>query len=308
MPEVIVHGGAGTWSNYDDDRVLSGIEKALTEGFTTLVRTQSPELAVVRAVSQLEDNPLFNAGTGSCLNLKGEVEMDACIVDGKTGEVGGVTGIQDVKNPIQVAQDVKDKTDHLLLSGRGALDFARVHGHVSHDCATESAQEQYEERMDQLDRESGETARNNAELLDHPDLRGNTVGAVARNSEGELAAATSTGGVLLQLRGRVGDTPVPGAGTYASGTTASSATGPGEYILREMTTRSFDREIKGGSECQHSGEKVIQTISRRYDESTGIIGIDSKGKRAIYHETKRMPYGVKTKEESVLELAMSDGR
>ena len=165
----------------------------------------------------LEDNPIFNAGTGAVLNFDGFCELDACVMESRDSRVGAVSGLQRVRNPVLVARKVMEETDHVMLTGDGAQRFARVMGFPDHDPVTPERRADWFDKRNRIDEVLGARALKMRRFLkEHPEYAGGTVGAAAVDASGVLAAATSTGGVTLKMVGRVGDSPVPGAGNYAS--------------------------------------------------------------------------------------------
>src|SRR5262245_30602453 len=234
-PLVAVHGGAGALSRRrspdEEAEARRALGEALAAGLAKL-RGGSALDAVVEAVAVLEDHPLFNAGRGSALSARGKVEMDAAVMDGATRGAGGVTCVRTVRNPVRLARLVLERTPHVLLAGPGAEAFARAQGfkRMARDWFVVPAQRKALRRARRKARREAASGHG-------------TVGAVARDAEGHLAAATSTGGVVRKLAGRVGDTPVAGAGTWADDATcAVSATGPGEAFLRS----AFAHEVDAG--------------------------------------------------------------
>jgi len=234
MFAIAIHGGAGTLSRKNmspaqENDYIAGLGAALDAGHAVLAGGASSLDATVAAVRVLEDNPLFNAGRGAVLNADGTAELDASVMDGRTLGAGAVTGLQHVRNPIELARLVMDKSPHVMLVGAGAEEFARLQGveMVSNEYFRTPA------RQHQLERSlRGHVAREN-ELEAF-----GTVGAVALDSAGNVAAATSTGGMTGKRWGRVGDSPVIGAGTYANNAgCAVSATGHGEYFIRAPRSR-----------------------------------------------------------------------
>jgi beta-aspartyl-peptidase (threonine type) len=230
---LAIHGGAGTMSPElmtpaIERDVRAGLERALDAGRAILQRAGSSLDAVAAAVRVLEDDPLFNAGRGAVFTSAGTHEMDAAIMDGKSLAAGAVGSVQRIKNPIDLARAVMDKSPHILLAGNGAEDFARELG-------LEIVDAKYfytEQRWQALERVRD--AQMKSAALSDEDRHG-TVGAVALDQAGDLAAATSTGGYTNKWPGRIGDTPIIGAGTYANNRTcAVSATGDGEFFIRAV--------------------------------------------------------------------------
>lgn len=294
---IIVHGGAGTATMTDAPGVLAGLRRAIEAGRICLQTTGSAFEAVLAAAVVLEDDPLFNAGTGSCLNAAGEVEMDACIMRGGDLAAGAVGALRRVRNPICVAADVMHHTDHVLLVGEGALRFARALGHSDADPRTPTRMAAFEQ-MRLL-------AGRNRELLDrHPELVFGTIGAVALDRNGHLAAATSTEGVAFKMPGRVGDSAIPGAGAYADAFAAASATGRGELMLRTLLTKAFCDAVREGLDAPSAATKLLDAMAVSVGSEVGLIGLDVRGGRAIVHRTAAMPHAWWQTGESVVRAAM----
>ena len=240
---------------------------------------------------RLEDNPIFNAGTGAVLNYDGFCELDACVMESTQARVGAVSGLQRVKNPILVARKVMEETDHALLTGEGALRFARAMGFGDHDPITPDRQADWRDKRAKLLADAGErTLRMRQFLKLHPEYAGGTVGAAAVDSRGVLAAATSTGGVTLKLAGRVGDSPIPGAGNYACAHLAASATGTGEFVLRSLATRAMAERVERGMALAPAMEDVLSLLGRDYDADVGLISVDAGGTPVARHRTPDMPH------------------
>ncbi|WP_457741564.1 isoaspartyl peptidase/L-asparaginase family protein [Thermococcus sp.] len=292
MTTIIVHGGAGTIKKEERiQKVIEGVREAVLAGWRELRRGSALD-AVEEAVKALEDNPLFNAGTGSVLTLDGRVEMDAAIMRGKTLEAGAVAGIWGVKNPISVARKVMEKTDHVLLIGEGAVKFARLLGFEEYDPTTEERLKQWEELRKKLI-EKGETRhwkKLNELIKEYPEVLRSTVGAVAFDGE-EVVAGTSTGGVFLKMFGRVGDTPIIGGGTYANEVAGASCTGLGEVAIKLALAKSATDFVRLGLDAQAASEAAISLATKYFGRDTmGIIMVDSKGNVGFAKNTKHMSY------------------
>ncbi len=257
------------------------IEKRVDEYAQIAFQERSALDAVVKAVVLMEDDLLFNAGTGSNLRIDGSIQMDAAVM--VPGDFGAVINIEYVKNPILVARDVMLKSPHLILSGDGAIKFARKMGHGYYDPTTEKARERREKVIRKL--ENGEMPQ-----YYHPEFfkefLGDTVGAVARIN-GEFAAAVSTGGTSLTLRGRVGDSPIIGAGIYCGERGAVVATGIGEEIIRRMLSfRIYERMGKGPLQ-----DICREEIERFGKIPVGVIAINEEEECAVSNLT--MPYAIR---------------
>ena len=276
MAVILVHGGAGGWTESERDGAVRGVARAATAGWAVLERGGSALDAVAAAVGALEDDPLFNAGTGSVLNAAGEVEMDAGIMAGETLASGGVACLRRVRNPVLVARRVMEATDCVLLAGDAAMRFAREQGFSEHDPVTAHRRAQWE-----------------AAMCTHAP---GTVGAVALDGLGRLAAATSTGGREMKPVGRVGDSPVPGAGNYANAHAAVSATGLGELMLRTVTAKAIAERVERGESAQAATSTVLAEIQRRFGTPIGAICLDATGGIGVVHGAPAMPHAFRTSE------------
>ena len=291
---LIVHGGAGSWRPGSDDDAIRGTTAAVVAGRKILEAGGSALDAAIAASVVLEDNPIFNAGTGAVLNFDGFVEFDACVMLSDVSQIGAVSGLQRVKNPILVARQVMTETDHVMLTGDGATRFARVMGHADYDPITPERRADWQDKKAKLDVAVGANGRGAMKirnfLKSHPEYAGGTIGAVALDAHGVLCACTSTGGVTMKLVGRVGDTPLPGCGTYASKFAAASATGTGEYVIRSLATRQISDNVEKGMSLEASIGAVLDALGRDFDADVGFIGIDAKGNAVGAHRTPHMPH------------------
>jgi beta-aspartyl-peptidase (threonine type) len=288
---LIAHGGAGSWRPGTDAEATAGMRAAVAEGRRILASGGSALDAVCATVVALEDNPIFNAGTGAVLNVDGFCELDASVMESREQRFGAVCGLQRVKNPILVARKVMEETDHVMLSGEGALRFARVMGFADHDPVTPARRADWREKRDSVGNAPGKhIQRMHRFLKDHPEYAGGTVGAVAVDAAGVLAAATSTGGVTLKMVGRVGDSPVPGAGNYASPRVAASATGTGEFVLRTLATRAIAESVEHGANLDEAVRAMLDQLGRQFDADVGFIAVDRNGTTVAGHRTPAMPH------------------
>ena len=293
----MVHGGAGALdhlkSSKDQVRYLESIRVILEYGRDILSIDGSALEAVESCASLLEDEPLFNAGCGSVLNEDGKVEMDAAIMDGRDLSAGSVAGIQNIANPILLARVVMARSEHVMLIGEGAVRFAE-------HCGMERVPDQYfftEERVKQFKEAhaKGDIVLDHDEVVAHFEdgQKYGTTGAIARDVFGNLAAATSTGGIVNKRMGRVGDSPIIGAGVYADNETcAVSATGYGEDFLRTVLSKTIADFI----EFQHcnadrAAKYGIDYLVRKVKGRGGIIVIDQAGNCAGRFTTKKMIHG-----------------
>jgi beta-aspartyl-peptidase (threonine type) len=291
---LIVHGGAGAWRPGSDDDAIAGTTAAVAAGRKILEAGGSALDAACAAAVVLEDNPIFNAGTGAVLNFDGFVELDACVMLSDKNQIGSVSGLQRVKNPILVARQVMEVTDHVMLTGEGAQRFARVMGHVDHDPITAARHADWQEKKKTLEVGVGTAGKGAMKIREflrsHPEYAGGTIGAVALDANGVLCACTSTGGVTMKMVGRVGDTPLPGCGTYASKLAASSATGTGEYVIRALACRQISDNVEKGMSLKAAIDAVLDGLGRDFDADVGFIGIDAQGNAVGAHRTPHMPH------------------
>jgi beta-aspartyl-peptidase (threonine type) len=257
--------------------------------------------AVCATVVALEDNPIFNAGTGAVLNFDGYCELDACVMVSRQETAGAVCALQRVKNPVLVARKVMEETDHVMLAGEGAQRFARAMGFPDHDPVTPQRAADWREKKAHLAEVLGKHSLKMRRFLeDHPEYAGGTVGAAAVDASGVLAAATSTGGVTLKLVGRVGDSPIPGAGNYASPYAAASATGTGEYVMRALATRAISEAVERGATLAKAVGAVLDRLGRDYDADVGFVAVDASGNAVGAHRTRDMPHAFFTAEGEVV--------
>ncbi len=279
MISIAVHGGAGPDSEFIQRNQLgytSSLAFALNAGYDILKRGGTALDAVEQTVRLMEDNPLFNAGRGAALTIKGDVEMDASIMDGSTLRAGAVSIVRNVKNPITLARTIMDRTSHVYLSGDGAREFAKDHS---------------------LELESDDYFITEHRVEEHH----GTVGAVALDQAGNLAAATSTGGTSNSLNGRVGDSCIIGAGCYANNASCSvSGTGEGELLIRNVIAHSiaFYMELTHCS-VQEACDHVIHERNNYSDGDIGVIAVDAKGNIGLSFNSERMHRAWKMNEDEI---------
>jgi len=291
---LAVHGGAGVierseMSGQTENDYRAAIAAALRAGYAVLAQGGSSVDAVVAAVSVFEDDPLFNAGRGAALTADGTAELDAAVMDGATLRAGAVTLVTTVKNPVQLARLVMTKSRHVMLAAHGAETLAREHG------LPLVAPEHFvtERRRLALDRIQTMLAASSAGRLTESDKHG-TVGAVARDAYGNLAAATSTGGRNNKLPGRIGDSPILGAGTYANNATAAvSCTGEGEHFMRTVAAHTLSAlmELKDVG-IEEAARCVIHERLKAAGGRGGLIALDAAGRVAMPFSTPGMYRGV----------------
>jgi beta-aspartyl-peptidase (threonine type) len=266
------------------------LKRAYTVGFLTLKNGGKATEAVIEAIKILEDCPLFNAGKGSVFANSGAIEMDAAIMEGKKLKAGAVAGVPFVKNPICLAQAVMTRSKHVLLSASGALEFAKQHGLALEEQSYFEEEERYQQFQQALARDRVSLDHDQPE----PDKYG-TVGAVALDKKGNLAAGTSTGGMVNKKYGRIGDSPLIGIGTYANNKScAISCTGHGEYFMRAVVAHQVSSRIlyKGESLEQAAGD-VINNQLKTMGGRGGLIGIDRQGNITMPFNTRGMYRGFK---------------
>jgi beta-aspartyl-peptidase (threonine type) len=298
---LAIHGGAPrtifSYSPLERQRRHAAFVSALDSGRAILARGGSGLDAVEVAVRILEDAPDFNAGVGSTLTHDGTAELDASIMDGREKRAGAVAGLRRVRNPILLARAVMEKSVHVFLMGGGAEEFAAKHGLELVEPAHFVTERQIEELRKIVARESSRPA----------EMCG-TVGAVALDRNGNLAAATSTGGITNKRYGRVGDSPVIGAGTFAeNGVCAVSATGWGEYFIRSASAYDVCARVKyAGVSLETAAERVIAEVDRLGGYG-GLIAVDGLGRIAMTHSTARMPRGYVTADTHAIILLQDDG-
>jgi beta-aspartyl-peptidase (threonine type) len=301
---IVVHGGAGVINRAEmtlerEAHYRAGLEAARDAGYAVLESGGTSLDAVTAAVRTLENDPQFNAGIGAVLNRNGEAELDASIMDGKTLQAGAVAGIMHVRNPIELARAVMEKSPHVMLAGRGAEEFALKQGFAfvpNEYFRTDARRRQLERAQEEEAKKKPGTSSSNANphSLEReaarpvaslapppepfPDTRG-TVGAVALDRNGNLAAATSTGGMTNKLPGRIGDSPLIGAGTYANNAScAVSATGDGEYFIRAVVAHDVCALVEYK---RVTLEAAVRTVIHEKIEGMratgGVIALDTGG-------------------------------
>ena len=292
-PVIVVHGGAGAINPERNQPVMEGIKRAANKGFDVLKRGGTAVDGVMEAVMVMENDGSFNAGYGSGLNIDKDVEMDASIMDGKTLQAGAVALLKDVKNPVRLARIVMEKTDHVFIAGEGAEKLATLFKLERVNPVTELRLKYYEDQKKRLLAGQYELPKLAKLIEEYPELLGSdTVGAVALDKEGNLAAATSTGGFPLKLPGRIGDSPLIGCGNYADNESgACSATGVGVIAIRLVLAKTVCSYIEGGKTPQEAAEKAIKLVNRRMPigyNSMGLIAIDVQGRIGAAHNSPNL--------------------
>lgn len=292
---LVIHGGAGTITRNNmtadmEAAYTAALQNALKKGYAILQAGSSSLDAVEACIRMLEDDSLFNAGKGAVFTHDGSNELDASVMDGKTLAAGAVAGVRTVRNPITLARAVMEKSPHVMMAGRGAEQFAKEAGIEIVDTAYFRTEKSWKGLQRALQQDS-------LKALANPDTKFGTVGCVALDKQGNLAAGTSTGGMTNKKFGRIGDSPVIGAGTYANNNTvAVSGTGWGEFYIRNVVAYDLSAlmEYKGLS-VQEAGKTVIKKVGD-LGGNGGLIALDKNGNMAMPFNTEGMYRGSMTKD------------
>ncbi len=309
---LVIHGGAGTIlkENMSPEKEMAyrtKLTEALEEGYRILQEGKSSIDAVQKAINIMEDSPLFNAGKGAVFTHNGKNEMDASIMNGGNRKAGAVAGVTTVKNPIDAARAVMEQSEHVMLSGRGANQFAKKTGCSIVDTAYFFTQKRWDYLQHVLSNKTSQSAQlNNTQNTSKKpnwatlDKKFGTVGCVALDKKGNLAAGTSTGGMTNKKYGRIGDSPIIGAGTYCNNLTAGiSATGWGEYYIREVAAHRVSDliELKNMT-LEQAVQQTLKEIAEMGGNG-GMIGLNTKGEYTMQFNTKGMYRGVIDKDGNV---------
>jgi beta-aspartyl-peptidase (threonine type) len=291
---IVVHGGAGTIAPDRAEITQAGCKEAALVGWTVLQAGGSSLDAVEVAVRALEDNPNYNAGTGACLTSDGRIELDAGIMVGEGLHVGAVANVELIKNPISLARKVMD-TPHVLLVGRGARAFALEHGFALcnlEDLVTERQHLRWQERQsgDAAAEEEPRYHRREVNITPGREDKHGTVGAVAIDSSGILAAATSTGGIPNKYPGRVGDSPLVGCGFYADDHAAVSCTGDGEDFIRLLIAKRAADFVASGVTARDAAEAAIAVLGAKSEGAGGLIVVDRLGNVGFAWNSENMAH------------------
>jgi beta-aspartyl-peptidase (threonine type) len=283
---IAIHGGAGTITRAEmtperEQAYREKLEQAVRSGYAVLQDGHSSVLAVQAAINVLEDSPLFNAGKGAVFNAAGQNELDASVMDGSNLQAGAVAAVHRIRNPIDLAIEVMNHSKHVMMMGDGAEEFARERGLTF----VEPSYFRTEHRWQQLQKKQAEETAG----IDRPQDFFSTVGAVARDSRGNLAAGTSTGGMTNKRFGRVGDSPIIGAGTYANNDgCAVSATGHGEFFIRFVVAYEICRRVADGASVAEAGDAMIHEVLQAAGATGGVIIMGPEGAVAMPHNTPGM--------------------
>ncbi|MCP4045576.1 MAG: isoaspartyl peptidase/L-asparaginase [Gammaproteobacteria bacterium] len=293
---IVIHGGAGTltkarMTDAKEAEIRAALEASVKAGHRELLKGAPGTEAVRVAINVMEESPLFNAGKGAVYNAAGDHEMDASIMEGKGLNAGAVASVSHIRNPIDLALKVMNESEHVMLMGEGAEEFARQHGFDMMDPAwfgTEFRRQQLQ-RIKAKEIAESETTQAETEKEDQQDRWFSTVGAVALDCHGNLAAGTSTGGTSNKRWGRVGDSPIIGAGTYASNNgCAVSATGNGEYFIRHVVAYNICNRVELGTSVADAADTVVNDILVKAKGEGGAIAIDRAGNIATPFNSEGM--------------------
>ena len=288
---IAIHGGSGTiekggFSAEREAEVRATLERAVRTGHEILTAGGSSLDAVTRAITLLEDSPHFNAGRGAVFNAEGKNELDASIMEGANLNAGAVAAVHNVRNPVLLARKVMTDSVHVMLMGEGAEAFAREHGIAFED----DAYFHTDYRWQQLQKAKASNRPDASYLSETPDRWFSTVGAVALDRDGNLAAGTSTGGMTNKQWGRVGDSPIIGAGTYADNRScAVSATGHGEYFIRATVARDICARVQySDASLAEAADQVVRQQLSAMGGDGGVIALDPQGNIALTFNTSGM--------------------
>jgi beta-aspartyl-peptidase (threonine type) len=297
-PVLVVHGGAGVirkdLTPEKEKLVRADLETALNAGYVVLKRGGSSLDAVVASIVVLEDSPRFNAGKGAVFTHDGRNELDAAIMDGATLRAGAVAGVERVKNPVMLARAVMDKSPHVMLSGSGAEAFAKTVGIELVDPSYFRTDERWKQLQDALKKDAASATPTAIAPTggDDPSKHHGTVGAVALDVQGHLAAATSTGGMNDKRWGRIGDSPIIGAGTYANAHCAVSATGWGEFYIRATAAHDICARVEyAKTPIADAARTVVMDVIPKMGGDGGVIALDAEGNVALPFNTDGMYRG-----------------
>jgi len=279
-PAIVIHGGAGTitrasLTDEQEASIRAALKESVQAGYQALLDGASSTDAVVAAINVMENSPLFNAGKGAVFNADGKNEMDASIMEGAGLNAGAVASVAHIRNPIDLALKVMTDSEHVMLMGEGAEEFARQQGFEMED----PAYFRTDFRWQQLQRiKAKEAAKQQVTTDDQHDQWFSTVGAVALDQQGNLAAGTSTGGTSNKRWGRVGDSPIIGAGTYANNNScAVSATGHGEFFIRYVVAYNICNRVELDTPLAEAANTVVNDILVKAKGEGGVIAMDSAG-------------------------------
>ena len=298
---MVIHGGAGTIARADmteekEAEIRATLKASVETGHEVLLAGGTSTDAVIAAINVMEDSPLFNAGNGAVFNAAGKHEMDASIMEGAGLNAGAVASVSQIKNPINLASRVMTDSEHVMLMGDGAEEFARQQGFEMMDPAYFYTDFRWQQ-LQRIQAKEGLKA-------DQQDQWFSTVGAVALDKHGDLAAGTSTGGTSNKRWGRVGDSPVIGAGTYANNNScAVSATGHGEYFIRYVVAYNICNRVELGTSLKEAADTVVNDILVKASGEGGVIAMDRQGNIATPFNSEGM-YRASIDTEGVMKISI----
>lgn len=292
---IAIHGGAGTidknkFTPEKEAAYRAKLQEAVEAGYKVLENGGESLTAVTTAINILENSPFFNAGVGAVYTYDGHHELDASIMDGRDRQAGAVAGVKHIKNPIDLARLVMEESVHVMLSGNGAEQFAKKNGMSLVNNSVFDTEHRYK-ALERAKKKLNKTENYQANHRVLPEqYKMGTVGAVALDKHGNLAAGTSTGGMTAKRFGRIGDSPVIGAGTFADNRScAVSATGHGEYFIRYSVASDICARVQyQGKTIQQAGDEVIHDVLKPIGGTGGVIIVDSKGNISLPFNTKGM--------------------
>ncbi len=303
-PAIAVHGGAGEWHPERQRQGIKGVEKAVNAGYELLTHDGTAIDAVEAAVMTMEDDEVFNAGLGSSLSLDRTIQMEASIMDGRNLSAGATALLTEIKNPIRLARVIMERTDHIFIVGRGAEELAKIYNLEHRNPITKLRERYWQELRTKIEKEELDYLPKLCKLLKtYPDLfKLDTVGAAATDKEGNVAAATSTGGLSFKIPGRIGDSPLIGCGNYADNKSgACSATGIGEIAIRLVLAKNACDLIRSGQTPQDAAENSIKEVNHRIQSTTnqmGLIAIDTNGRIGAAQNSRHMCWAYMTRKIS----------
>ncbi len=300
MIKIVAHGGAGTIPDEFKQKYSQGIREATKIGYELLEHGSSALDAVEATVEYLEENPTFNAGRGSVLTIEEKFEMDAMIMDGSNLRIGGVMGLENFLHPISISRAILEHDKHIFYAGAGAERVARKYGFQPVN-PTELLTERTKERIKKFK----ESKLNDVTTFD-PERRDKfgTVGAVALDEKGNLASATSTGGILGKEPGRIGDTPIPGAGTYADKNIAISATGTGEFIIRSSLAYRITNYYEKNQSIYQATLQSLTDMKKLVSGQAGVIVLGKTGDFTAMYSTEDLAYAYIDNQGKIIDFTM----
>jgi L-asparaginase / beta-aspartyl-peptidase len=306
---IVIHGGAGTitpssMTPEKEKLYHEKLKEAIDKGYSTLEKGGTSMDAVIEVITTLEDSPLFNAGKGSVFTHEGRNEMDASVMDGESLSAGAVAGVTNIRNPIRAALAVMKKSEHVMMSGKGAEEFARSQGLEIVDPSYFFDSTRYKQWQKAVQQERAFISE------DEVDHKYGTVGCVALDSKGNIAAGTSTGGMTNKKFGRIGDSPIIGAGTYANNFTCGiSSTGHGEYFIRLAVAHEISAMMEHGKlSLGEAADRVIMKKLLQLGGTGGVVGLDRSGNIVMTFNTEGMYRGYRRQGEEARTFIYQDNQ